>query len=201
MRLNPTRRHAVSRGLTAALTLWWAWGAHPVHAQRANMAAAAAPRELQALWAGNPSARLFGKARLRFMGFTVYDIRLWTPAPQISVQSWPQQPFALELEYALSLSGRAIAERSLQEMERAGPLPKDVADKWQAMLEAWIPDVIPGDRLTGVHAGDGSLRLFHNGTERAQARDPELARRFFGIWLGAWTSEPRLRDSLLAGAL
>ncbi len=201
MRLNPSRRRAVGQGLTAGLALWWAMGIGPVRAQNASVAAASAPRELQSLWAGGATARLMGKARLRFMGFTVYDIRLWTPASQMSAKSWPQQPFALELEYALSLSGRAIAERSLKEMERAGPLPKEVADKWQALLEAWIPDVTPGDRLTGVHGGDGSLRLFHNGSERAQARDPELARRFFGIWLGPWTSEPRLRDSLLAGGL
>jgi hypothetical protein len=30
--------------------------------------------------------------------------------------------------------------------------------------------------------------------------DPEFSRLFFGIWLAETTSEPRLRNALLAGA-
>lgn len=156
------------------------------------------PPELKSLWPGETAPRLQGQARMRFLGFTVYDIRLWTPSPQMGAQTWAQHPFALEIEYATSLQGQAIAQRSLQEMERAGPIAKEVSQRWLMLLTSWFPDVSPGDRLTGVHGSDGSLRLFHNARERAHARDPELAQRFFGIWLSPWTSQPQLRERLFS---
>ena len=156
------------------------------------------PPELKSVWPAEASPRLQGQARMRFLGFTVYDIRLWTLSPQVAAHTWTQHPFALELEYATSLQGQAIAQRSLQEMERAGPIAKEVSARWLMLLTSWFPDVAPGDRLTGVYGGDGSLRLFHNARERAHARDAELAQRFFGIWLSPWTSQPQLRERLFS---
>ena len=43
-----------------------------------------------------PEARLHGSARLRFLGMTIYEARLWSaerPAPS----RWDEQPLALEL--------------------------------------------------------------------------------------------------------
>jgi hypothetical protein len=156
------------------------------------------PPELKSLWSAEAAPRLQGQARMRFLGFTVYDIRLWTHSPQMAAQTWTQHPFALELEYATSLQGRAIAQRSLQEMERGGPMAKEVSERWLSLLTSWFPDVAPGDRLTGVYGSDGSLRFFHNARERAHLRDPELAQRFFGIWLSPWTSQPQLREQLFS---
>jgi hypothetical protein len=157
--------------------------------------AGAVPRELALEWAG--VAHLHGRGRLRFLGLHVYDIRLWTPQPGLVPEDWPRRPIALEIEYARSFSARAIAERSLDEMRRAGPLPAELAERWAQLLAQTMPDVKAGDRLTGVQQADGASRFFHNGERRGEVRDAEFTRRFFGIWLGETSSEPALRNTLL----
>ncbi len=156
--------------------------------------AAAPPRELALEWGG---AHLHGRGRLRFLGLHVYDIRLWTPQPGLVPDDWPRRALALEIEYARSFSARAIAERSLDEMRRVGPLPADMGERWSRLLAQTMPDVKTGDRLTGVQQPDGLSRFFHNGERRGEVRDAEFTRRFFGIWLGETSSEPALRDTLL----
>jgi hypothetical protein len=175
-----------------------ALGPRPATASTAPAPAApggpAAPRELALEWGG---AHLHGRGRLRFLGLHVYDIRLWTPQPGLVPEDWPRRPLALEIEYARGFSARAIADRSLDEMRRAGPVPADLAERWERLLAQTMPDVKPGDRLTGVQQPDGLSRFFHNGERRGEVRDAEFTRRFFGIWLGEASSEPALRDTLL----
>ena len=178
LRLAAAQALAVAAGLTG--TAGWA--------QRA------APRELLSEWS---SARLHGEGRLRFLGLHVYDIRLWTTEPAIGEQDWMRKPLALEIEYARGLVGRLIAERSLEEMKRAGPVPAETEQRWLKAMTQFFPDVKAGDRITGLHLPDGVARFFVNGQGRGELRDAEFARRFFGIWLGASTSEPGLRDTLL----
>ena len=157
--------------------------------------ALAAPAEVSAAW---PQARLVGSGQLRFMGFRIYDARLWAPAT-LSADSWPTQPFALELVYARTLQGAQIATRSLDEMRRQGQPDAATAQRWLAAMQAAFPDVKDGDRLTGLHLPDEGARIFHNGSLRSEWREPPLARRFFGIWLSPQTSDPALREALLGG--
>jgi len=60
-----------------------------------------------------------------------------------------------------------------------------------------FPDVVQGDRITGVQRPAQSARFFLNGALRGELQDAEFAARFFGIWLGPQTSEPALRRALL----
>lgn len=182
--MAPTRRQLLTRTTLAALALA-AGGARATNA---------APAEIAAEW---PGARLHGQGRLRFLGLHVYDIRLWTPEPALGPDSWAQGSLALEIEYARALVGRLIAERSVEEMRRAGPIPPETADRWLRTMTELFPDVKGGDRLTGVRRPEGSLRFFHNAQPRGEVRDAEFARRFVGIWLGDQTSEPALRERLL----
>jgi len=153
-----------------------------------------APQELLSEW---PATHLQGQGRLRFLGLQVYDIRLWTTEPGLVADAWQRLPLALEIEYARNFGARMIAERSLEEMRRAGPVAAEVAERWLRAMTQVFPDVKPGDRITGVQRPDGLSRFFHNGSLRGEVRDAEFTRRFFGIWLGETTSEPSLRDSLL----
>jgi hypothetical protein len=149
------------------------------------------PAEVSGELAG---ARLVGAGRLRFMGFSVYDARLWAPVPPADPLA---VPLALELAYTRRLVGKLIAERSLAEMKRQGPIDDATGARWlQAMLQLF-PDVAEGDRLTGVHRPGEAARFFHNGRFVGEIRDAEFARRFFGIWLTPQTSEPSLREALL----
>ena len=143
-----------------------------------------------------PGARLLGSGRLTFFGLQVYDARLWV-REGFDAARFEQLPLALELEYARTLYGRLIAERSLEEMKRAGRLDDEQAERWLAEMKRLFPDVAKGDRITGAYRPGESARFFLNGALRGDVRDAEFARRFFGIWLGAQTSEPALRQSLL----
>lgn len=143
-----------------------------------------------------PAVRLHGEARLRFFGLHVYDIRLWA-APPFSPERWAETPLALEIRYARSLGGQAIAERSLDEMKRQGELPDGSAERWLAEMTRLFPDVREGDRLLGVKQPGVGAAFYHNGRLRGEVRDPDFARRFFGIWLAPQTSEPGLRQRLL----
>jgi hypothetical protein len=141
--------------------------------------------------------RLQGEGRLRFLGLHVYDIRLWAPGGLVPAERWAASPLALEIAYARALDGKLIAERSLKEMQRAGPIPTAVGERWLQAMTQIFPDVRAGDRITGLYRPEGEARFFHNGHERGTVGDPEFVRRFFGIWLAESTSEPALRERLL----
>jgi hypothetical protein len=145
-----------------------------------------------------PGAQLRGSGRLRFFLFHVYDARLWT-GPQFDADNFDQAPLALELEYGRALDGSQIAERSIEEMRRSGPLAPDKVTRWLAAMKLAFADVVAGDRNTGVQLPGVGTRFFTNGKLTGEIRDPEFTRLFFGIWLSTRTSEPKLREALLAG--
>jgi len=57
-----------------------------------------------------------------------------------------------------------------------------------------------GDRVTGVHRPGQGAAFWVNGRASGEVLDADFARLFFGIWLSPDTSEPRLREALLAGS-
>ena len=142
------------------------------------------------------SARLMGRSTLRFFGLAIYEARLWA-APGFVAGRYEAQPFALELRYSRKLDGTAIAERSLTEMRRVGDFSPAQATARQEQLKQAIPDVNPGDRLTGVSGPAGVTHFFSNGRPTTSIADPEFGRLFFGIWLSVNTSEPALRLALI----
>ena len=153
-------------------------------------AVAAAPAPLA-------GARLQGQGQMRFLGFEVYDARLWT-RPGFQAEDYAAHPLALELSYHRAFSAEAIAKRSIEEMRRVGRFSEDQAQRWQQALQAALPDVKPGDTLTGLYQPDGPavFRMGHRVV--GEVADPEFARLFFGIWLSPQTSEPGLRQALIA---
>ncbi|APW44463.1 chalcone isomerase family protein [Rhodoferax saidenbachensis] len=181
----PTRRTILQLPLLA----WAALGALGVRAQSAT------PPEISTEL---PTALAAGSSRMRFFGLSIYDAKLWV-TPGFKAATYAQHPLALELTYLRALSGKAIAERSLTEMRRAGPLPAATEARWLAAMQAAFPDVKEGDRITGVHLPAVGARFYVNRQLRSTITDAEFSRLFFGIWLSDATSEPRLRQELLAG--
>lgn len=145
-----------------------------------------------------PSASAAGQGRLTYWGFEVYDASLWV-APGFRRSDFAGHAFALELSYLRAFTAADIARRSIQEMARAGGLDAAQAAQWRAALQGALRDVRGGDRLTGVHKpGHGAVFLF-NDKPVGEVPDAQFARLFFAIWLGEHTSEPALRQALLAG--
>ncbi len=187
------RRQALRLGLVLV------WGAAPILRALAQPAVPAASQDKAPpeIAAELPGARLQGRGRLRFLGLHIYDIRLWTLAPLAAGDDASRMPLALELEYARTLQGALIAERSLTEMRRVGSFSDSQAEHWQAAMTRLFPDVNRGDRLSGVQRPGQSARFHFNGTPRGELDDAEFTRLFFGIWLSPRTSEPALRLALL----
>jgi hypothetical protein len=146
-----------------------------------------------------PGSRLSGQATLRFFGLQIYNARLWIP-PGFQAEALGPQPLVLELEYLRKLKGKAIAERSIQEMRRAGSFTDEQAARWQAEMARLFPDVKAGDRLTGIHRPGEGASFLYNDQPVGLIADPVFSRLFFGIWLAPTTSEPGMRDTLLGRA-
>lgn len=181
----------------AALTLLatsLAWCALPGGVRASGFAATPPPEVRKEL----PNARLQGSGRLTFMLFHVYDARLWT-GPGFDALNFAEEPLALELRYARGFGNDDIAERSIQEMRRSANIEPETATRWIAAMKQAFPDVAEGDQTTGVQVPGVATRFFVNGRFTGEIRDAEFTRLFFGIWLSPRTSEPKLRQALLAG--
>lgn len=141
-------------------------------------------------------ATMAGAGQMRFFGLLIYDARLWV-GPRFEAAAFDTHSLALELTYHRAFTGMAIAQRSIEEINRQGTLSPTQAQYWQQTLAALLPDVQPGDRLMGLYQPGQGMRLWRGTQSLGFIEDAELARRFFGIWLSPRTSEPRLRKALL----
>ncbi len=164
------------------------------HSQRERGGAEAGPRHAE--HPQLPGSRLRGQGKLRFMGLGIYQARLWT-----SHSFRPEQaldlPVVLELTYLRDFGGDTIAQRSLDEMRRAGPVSEAQAQRWLAAMRRLFPDVRSGNRVTGLHQPGQGVTFWVDGRPLGEIADPEFGRRFFAIWLAPSTSQPGLRLSLL----
>jgi hypothetical protein len=159
--------------------------------------AGAVPAAVAAEIAG---ARLAGEGDMRWFGLRVYTAQLWVGAAGLDPQRLDARPFALQLRYAMSLSGSAIARRSMEEIERLGLGDARRRDRWLAAMIQLFPDVGRDDRLIGIHR-PGRGATFHWG-DRAlgNVEEPEFSTAFFSIWLDERTVAPDLRRQLLQRA-
>ena len=190
----PHRPISSLNGLARTGVLAVAVGAAVASAAAAADGAAAPPSFVQQAL---PAAALLGQGQMRFLGLRIYDARLWV-GPQFKAADFGDYPLALELSYHRAFKGAAIAQRSIDEIERQGELAPALAQRWQKALAALLPDVQSGDRLTGLYQPGQGMRFWRGEQLLGATDDAELARRFFAIWLSPRTSEPGLRSALLA---
>lgn len=144
-----------------------------------------------------PGLRPAGEGTLRFWGMDIYRARLWV-SPGFQAERYAALPLALTLGYQKDLTAQAIAERSLTEMKRVGDFTAQDATRWRKELQAALPDIKSGDQLTGLYQ-PGKPTIFQiKGRTVGEVSDAAFGPLFFGIWLSPRTSEPRLREALLA---
>ncbi len=134
-----------------------------------------------------------GAGTLRFMGFALYDGKLWSPSGRWEADA----PYALELVYARAFEGDDIARRSIEEIRRLRTLDDATASRWGLRLQAIFPDVKTGDRLTGVRVPGEGARFYAGERYLGRIDDERLADAFFAIWLDPRTRAPDLRRKLL----
>lgn len=160
---------------------------------QAAIAFAAAPPLPPAVSAEFPALNAFSDARFRVLLIHVYDASLWTSAVRWS----PEGLFALDIRYARAMSGRQLAERSIEEMRKQGRTDEALLGRWERAMLRVFPDVRAGERLVGVNVDGREARFYGTRGFLGAVDDPGFARAFFDIWLDERTSEPRLRRELL----
>ncbi len=140
-----------------------------------------------------PNAAVVGRGVLTYAFWDVYQATLYAPEGK-----WqPSQPFALSLEYFREIKGKAIADRSIQEMRKQGFKDEVKLAAWNAQLKAIFPNVKDGTVLSAVYV-PGQYTAFYNGADKiGTIKGDEFGRLFFGIWLDERTSAPDLRRALL----
>lgn len=188
-----SRRSALGMGGLTSLALISTEYSNTSWAANAPQSKQSMPAELQSEL---PDAQTLGSATMRFLGAAIYEARLWVQSG-FHPNNYANSTFALELNYFRALRGPLIAEQSIKEMRRQGPLGDEREQAWlQAMVRAF-PDVKADDRITGLHTPGAGARFWFNGQERPAPKDPEFSPVFFGIWLSEATSAPQLRSQLL----
>ncbi|MEZ5824070.1 MAG: hypothetical protein R3C97_04825 [Geminicoccaceae bacterium] len=140
-----------------------------------------------------PGAGLVGHGRFTYLFWDVYDATLFAPGGLYD----PNAPHLLALTYLRDLDGDEIVERSFEEMRRQGPIQPADEKIWRDRLDAAIDDVSEGVTLACLREKDGTSRFFRDAIETVEVSDPELTRRFLGIWLADTTSAPDLRRELV----
>ena len=159
----------------------------------ASAPAHASPPLPVALAAEMPMLRPLGEGRLRWFGLHVYDSSLWVPG-----EAWsPEVVFALDIRYAMSIKGRDLTRRSLEEMRKLGFSDPARLKRWEEAMDRVFPDIRPGDRLVGVSIPGREARFYSQERLLGTVPDAEFARAFFAIWLDEKTSEPGLRARML----
>jgi hypothetical protein len=144
-------------------------------------------------------ARLLGEGRLRFIGLTVYQARLWS-APTAELSRIFGQPLALELTYRTGLQGSTITSTSRDEIERLGlSMKPGQLESWESQMRSIFPNVVSGDRILGIHLPGRGALFFLNDQPLGQVNDPAFSEAFFNIWLHPETRVASLRKKLLSG--
>lgn len=140
-----------------------------------------------------PRASEVGRGVLSFAFWDVYRATLYAPDGRFE----SGKPVALTIEYLLSINGKDIADRSIQEMRKQGFTDEAKLASWNDQLKSIFPDVRNGTVLSAVYQ-PGEQTVFYDGsTAIGSVAGDDFGRLFFGIWLGERTSEPKLRRALL----
>ena len=140
-----------------------------------------------------PNASLVGEGRLKVLFWKVFDAQLYAPKGEWSMQA----PFALSLNYLRRLDGEKIAERSIDEIRDQGFNNEAKLDNWLQQMRAIFPDVDQTTTLTGVYKPQQATLFYLNGELIGRVDDPAFGERFFNIWLGEKSSQPKLRNKLI----
>ena len=146
------------------------------------------------------SANLSGTGRFTWFGLKIYEARLWVGSEGLDPLRFAAAAFALELKYARSLDGKAIADSSIAEIEKLGIGSDMERSRWREAMHKLFPNVSENDRLVGIHKPGHSVSFTFNDQPIGAIEDPAFGPAFFAIWLDPKTRAPALRQAMLAGA-
>lgn len=134
-----------------------------------------------------------GSASVSRLWLKAYEATLWIDKAPWSME----QPFALTIDYLMEFDVKSLVDRSIEEIHRIPDAAEAPFSDYARELSAVFRPVKDGDRITALYIPNKGAFFFYNGTQTGVITSPELAARFFAIWLGPNTSEPAMRKALL----
>jgi Chalcone isomerase-like len=161
---------------------------------------ATSPRAPSSVASAISSPRLSGAGRFTWFGLKIYEARLWIGPDRFDPSQFAASAFALELQYARSLDGKAIADSSADEIEQLGLGNESARQRWREAMSRIFPNVAENDRLIGIHKPGAGVSFVLNDRPIGAIDDPQFGAAFFAIWLDPKTRAPGLRKAILAGA-
>ncbi len=142
----------------------------------ALMAIGPLPAQATTVASALSGAELRGSATFRFIGFPLYEARLFTKGG--APLNWDAD-FGLELKYLRNLSESDLVEGTMRELTRTGP-----ALPLRRALERCFRNVSKGDRFVAVSDGQDRIGFWHNGKRMCTLAYPQIKTRFMAIFLG-----------------
>ncbi|EAQ96515.2 chalcone isomerase family protein [Congregibacter litoralis] len=134
-----------------------------------------------------------GEARLKFLLWSVYDSRLYTPTGQYQNGI---RPLKLEIEYLLDVKADALVERTQTEWNKMGRNhPRQ--DEWRQKLGSIWTDINSGDVISLELDQENRSTFRRNGELLGHIEDPEFGQEFVDIWLSEDCTHPEVRQALL----
>jgi hypothetical protein len=134
-----------------------------------------------------------GEARLKFLLWSVYDSRLFTPSGDYREGD---RPLKLEVTYLLDVKADALIDRTLTEWEAMGRAHPRQAEWAEKLASIWV-DIKANDTLSLELDRDNRATFRRNGELLGQIDDPEFGQEFVDIWLSPDCTRPELRMALL----
>jgi hypothetical protein len=162
----------------------------------ALLAAATARAETPTALAAGLRLQPVGAGEMRFFGFHLYDISLWTETGRFEGFR-DGQTVALHIHYRKPISRDRLVATTRSEWDRLGRPGGARHQQWLATVEDIWPDVAPGDVITTVVSPDGSTRFYSRRGLLGEIRDSGFGPAFLAIWLDPDTRARDVRASLL----
>jgi hypothetical protein len=137
---------------------------------------------------------LVGAAKFTFLFWDIYDSELYTPSGKYQQN---ETQVLLEITYLRNIKSKDLVSKTVEQWQYIG-IDESEYREFLSQLEAMWPDIKVGDELAFYTQDKHSLFYLnekHIGTITSQ----NFGEIFKSIWLSESTSQPKLREALLAG--
>ncbi len=139
--------------------------------------------------------RLQGEGTLRFIGFAIYNARLWVPGSGFTYDN----DFALDITYQQGTDKQGLVLATVPELGRFMNTNSAKLEAWTNDLKRVYPDIEVGDRFIAIWRKDQNVtRFYHNDKPTGDIMGADFAKAFFAIWLDPQTRRSDLRRALLS---
>ncbi|MBE1284372.1 MAG: hypothetical protein GJ676_13755 [Rhodobacteraceae bacterium] len=142
--------------------------------------------------AGLQAPTLVNEVTVRWLGLRLYKAALFTESGERF--SW-SEPMALQLTYLRDFSEPKLTKGTLDELQRIEGNRSDHT-ALMAKLSKCFTDVQAGDRFVAASPRPDTLSMWLNGRKTCTVSEPNIRKRFLGIWLSDQARSASLSRSL-----